>query len=64
MTWALRNCEDMDRRVWNCDETGIATAVASKVILVKRGSKWVHEMGGGSGRELITMMGCGSAAGE
>ena len=60
----ITHCEDLDRRVWNCDETGIATAVASKVILARRGSKWVHEVGGGSGRELITLMGCGSAAGE
>ena len=60
----ITHCEDLDRRVWNCDETGVATAVASKVILARRGSKWVHEVGGGSGRELITLMGCGSAAGE
>ena len=56
--------EDKDRRVWNCDETGIPTAVAFKFLLARRGSKWVHETGGGTGREMMIMMGCGSAAGE
>ena len=60
----IKDSEDLDRRVWNCDESSIATAAASKVILARRGSKWVHETKGGSGREVITIMGCGSAAGE
>ena len=38
--------------------------VASKRILAKRGEKNVHEVGGGSGRDYITMLGCGSAIGE
>ena len=58
----IKHCEDMDRRVWNCDETDTATALASKVILARRGSKCEHEIG--SGKELITLMGSGSAAGE
>ena len=52
------------RRLWNCDETGICTAVASRKILTKRGAKNVHETGGGSGREYITILTCGSAIGE
>lgn len=52
------------RRLWNCDETGVCTAVASKKILARRGDKNVHETGGGSGRDYITILGCGSAIGE
>ena len=53
------------RRIWNCDETGICTAVASRKILTRRGEKNVHETGGGgSGRENITILACGSAIGE
>ena len=52
------------RRLWNCDETGICTAVASRKILARRGEKNVHETGGGSGRENITILACGSAIGE
>ena len=49
--------KDIGQRVWNCDETGFCTAVASKVVLTKRGAKTVHEVGGGSGREYITVLG-------
>ena len=52
------------RCLWNCDETGICTAVASRKILARRGEKNVHETGGGSGRENITILACGSAIGE
>ena len=48
---------DADERIWNCDETGFCTAVATKSVLAKRGSKNVHETGGGSGREYITVLG-------
>ena len=60
----IKDREDISSRLLNCDETGLSTAVASNNILARRGSKWVHETGGGSGREMITIMGCGSAAGE
>ena len=38
--------------------------VASRKILAKRGEKSVHETRGGSGREYITILCCGSAIGE
>jgi hypothetical protein len=56
--------DDLAKRLWNCDESGISTAVASNAVLARRGSRWVHETGGGSGREMITILGCGSAAGD
>lgn len=52
------------RRIWNCDETGVCTSVASRKILARRGDKDVHETGGGSGREFITILAGGSAIGE
>lgn len=54
----------MGRRIWKCDETGVCTAVASRKILAKRGAKNVHETAGGSGRDYITILACGSAIGE
>ena len=56
--------DDIGRRLWNCDETAFATDVASRKILARKGEKNVHETGGGSGREYITVLGCGSASGE
>ena len=56
--------EELAKRLWNCDETAFATDTASKKILARRGAKQVHEVGGGSGREHITVLGCGSASGE
>ena len=32
--------------------------------MARRGAKNVHEVGGGSGREYITILACGSAIGE
>ena len=49
--------EAIAERLWNCDETGFCTAVASKQVLAKKGSKAVYEVGGGSGREYITVLG-------
>ena len=51
-------------RLWNCDETAFCTAVSAQKILCKRGSRDVHETGGGSGREHITVHCCCSASGE
>lgn len=56
--------EELAQRMWNCDETAFATDIASKKILARRGDKNVHETGGGTGREYITVLGCGSASGE
>ena len=56
--------EELAQRMWTCDETAFATDVASKRVLARRGEKNVHETGGGSGREYITFLGCGSASWE
>ena len=53
----LRDAPDLQNRLWNCDETGFCTAVASRSVLTRRGSKEVHETGGGSGRDYITVLG-------
>ena len=55
--------EELSERLWNCDETAFATDVASQKILARKDTKNVHETGGGSGREYITVLGCGSASG-
>ena len=51
-------------RLWNCDETAFCTSVSSKKLIVRRGTKMVHEIGGGSGREHITVQCAGSAPGQ
>ena len=51
-------------RLWNCDETGFSTSASASKILARRGSKAVHEVEGGSGREYITVHCAGSASGE
>ena len=55
---------ELRRRVWNADETGVCTMVSSRKILAKRGQRDVHETGGGSGRDYIIILCCGSAIGE
>ena len=59
----LTSYPDMASRIRNCDETCFNTAVGSQ-FLTKRGSKWVHETGGESGRENITVHMCDSTSGE
>ena len=54
---------DLSKRLWNADETGFCTAVASQRVLAKRGAKDVHETAGGSGRDYITVLGVGAADG-
>ena len=55
--------DELQHRLWNCDESGFCTAVSSKKILAKRGEKEVHETMGGSGREHVTILACGCADG-
>ena len=50
--------------IWNCDETAFTTETISLKVIAKRGAKGVYEVGGGSGREYITVHHCGSAAGQ
>ena len=51
-------------RLWNCDETAFCTSASTSKLIVRRGAKMCHEIGGGSGREYITVHCAGSAAGE
>lgn len=54
---------DLASRLWNADETGFCTAMASHRVLARRGAREVHETAGGSGREYVTVLGAGSADG-
>ena len=54
---------DLSERIWNCDESGLCNAVTRGKILAKKGSHWVHDTAGGSGRSYTTIHGCGSASG-
>ena len=56
--------EELAQQLWNCDETAIATDVASKRVLARKGKKIFHETGGGSDREYISVLSCGSTSGE
>ena len=49
-------------RIWNCDETAFCTSATSSKLLCKRSVKSLHEVGGGSGREHITVHVCCSAS--
>ena len=42
-------------RLWNCDESGLCNAVTTGRILAKKGSRWVHDTAGGSGRSYTTV---------
>ena len=55
--------DELAKRLWNADETGLCLDATSKKVLARRGVKAVYEVGGGSGREYITVLGCGSADG-
>lgn len=51
----LLDAPDLGDQLWNCDESGICTSVASSTVLARRGSKWFHETTGESRREVITI---------
>ena len=51
-------------RLWNCDETAFSMSASASKLLVRRGTRAVHEIGGGSGREYTTVHCAGSASGE
>ena len=55
--------DQVARRLWNADETGLCLDATSTRVLARRGAKSVYEIGGGSEREYITILGCGSADG-
>ncbi len=49
--------------MWNADETGFCTSVASAKVLARKGTRDVHETSGGSGREFYTILAAGAADG-
>ena len=51
-------------RLWNCDETAFCTSPAAIKLLAQRGSRTVHEIGGDSGHQYITVLCGGCASGE
>ena len=55
--------KDFSNRLWNCDETEFCTSDSSKKVLVRRGSREMHETCRRSGREYITVLDAGSASG-
>ena len=55
--------DDFAYRLWNCDESGFCLGLTSKKILARKGSRAVHEVGGSSDHQYITVNICGSAAG-
>ena len=54
---------DFSSRIWNADETGFCLGSTSKKILARRGARCVHEVGGASDHQFITVNVCGNAAG-
>lgn len=50
-------------RLWNCDETAFCSSATSTKLLCRRGAKTLHEIGGRSGREYITVHVACSASG-
>ena len=60
---SFRYCE-FASRIWNCNETRIATSATAKRVIVRKGKKEVNEVREGSGKEYNTFLFCGSAAGE
>ncbi len=59
----IYDAPDLSSRLWNADETGFCTSIASHRVLAKKGSKEVHETSGGSGRDYFTVLGAGAADG-
>ena len=51
-------------RLWNCDKTVFCTSPAAIKLLAQRGSRTVHEIGGNSGHQYITVLCGGCASGE
>ena len=59
----LEKRSDLACRLWNCDESGFMTSVASKRVLARRGARVVYDVQGGSGRQMFTILAGGSASG-
>ncbi len=54
---------EYEHRIWNSDESGFCLGVTSKKVLARKGSRAVHEVGGASDHQYITVNVCGNAAG-
>ena len=59
----ILHAPDLVSRLWNADETGFCTSVASGRVLARKGARDVHETSGGSGREYFTVLAVGAADG-
>ena len=46
---------DFASRIWNADETGFCLGASSKKILARKGGRSVHEVGGASDHQFITV---------
>ena len=55
--------DDYEYRIWNCDKSGFCLGVTSKKVLARKGSRSVHEVGGASDHQYITVNVVGNAAG-
>ena len=53
--------DELAKRLWNADETGLCLDATSKKVLARRGVKAVYEVGGRSGHELSTSQYLGAA---
>ena len=60
----IHDAPDLASRLWNADETGFCTGVASKRVLARKGAKDVHETSGASGRDYYTVLAAGAADGN
>lgn len=54
---------DYEQRIWNSDESGFCLGATSKKVLSRKGVRAVHEVGGSSDHQFITVNVCGNAAG-
>ena len=51
-------------QIYNVDETGLPLDPSKIKVIAERGAKNVFGIIGGSGRDNITVQGCGSASGH
>lgn len=54
---------DYEHQIWNSDESGFCLGMTSKKVLSRKGVRAVHEVGGSSDHQFITVNVCGNAAG-
>ena len=54
---------DYEQRIWNSDESGFCLGATSKKVLSRKGVRAVHEAGGSSDHQFITVNVCGNVDG-